>query len=330
MPRRRITFRQLETFAAVVRHRSFSKAAEALHLTQPAVSLQIRQIVDLLDLPLFEQRGRELALTEAGEEMLKTSSALDDVWTSFEAAIADLKGLKRGRLRVALVTTAKYFLPRMLGDFCRRYPEILVELEVADREHVLARMRTNTDDLYIMLYPPEDLEVTTHPLLDNELVVIAPEDHWAAGRQIELAALSSERFILREPGSGSRRTVDRHLARVGVKLDIKLTVSSNEAIRELVASGVGLAVLSRQALLADPAQQGLCILEVAGFPLRQPWLVVHLRSKLLSLPAKAFLTELQQWVAAQPPDDVAKAPPRATIKRCAPDRPEAGHAARQA
>ncbi|MBN8451327.1 MAG: LysR family transcriptional regulator [Candidatus Accumulibacter sp.] len=294
MPRRRITFRQIETFTAVAQHRSFSKAAEALHLSQPAVSLQIRQIVDTLGLPLFEQEGREAILTAAGEEMLQTARALDDVWGRFEAAIDDLKGLKRGRLRVALVTTAKYFLPRMLGDFCRRYPEINIELAIADRERIVARMRGNQDDLYVMLYPPEDLEVSSFPFLDNEQVVIAPAGHWAAARQIELGELESERFILREAGSGSRRTIDEHLAQLGIRLEVKLTVSSNEAIRDLVASGMGLAVLSRHALPADPATEGLCILDVQGFPLRRPWRVAHLRSKILSLPARAFLDELLQ------------------------------------
>ena len=294
MPRRRITFRQIETFTAVAHHRSFSKAAEALHLTQPAVSLQIRQIVDTLGLPLFEQEGREAILTAAGEEMLRTARALDDVWGRFEAAIDDLKGLKRGRLRVALVTTAKYFLPRMLGDFCRRYPDIDIELAIADRERIVARMRGNQDDLYVMLYPPEDLEVSSFPFLDNEQVVIASAGHWAAARQIELGELESERFILREAGSGSRRTIDEHLAQLGIRLEVKLTVSSNEAIRDLVASGMGLAVLSRHALPADPATEGLCILDVQGFPLRRPWRVAHLRSKILSLPARAFLDELLQ------------------------------------
>ena len=153
-------------------------------------------------------------------------------------------------------------------------------------------MRGNKDDLYIIVYPPENLEVVSHPFLDNELVVIAPVNHWAAAQHIEFGALLGERFILREASSGSRRTIDAHLLLVGAKLDVKLAVSSNEAIRELVASGMGLAVLSRHALPADPARDGLCILDVQGFPLRKPWQVVHLKSKLMSLPARAFLDEL--------------------------------------
>ena len=298
MPRRRITFRQLETFAAVARAGSFTRAAEELHLTQPAVSIQIRQIAETVGLPLFDTSGREIALTAAGEELLAASRNLDDVWNRFESAIADLKGLRRGRLRVALVTTAKYFLPRMLGDFCRKYPDIDIELEIANRERIVERLRANRDDLYVMSYPPEDLDIATHPFLANEHVVIAPTTHWAAGRRIALAELAGEPFILRETGSGSRNAIDRHLAAACLRLKVRLSLSSNEAIRDLVASGMGLGVLSRHALADDPARDGLVLLDVDGFPLHHMWNVVHLRAKLLSLPAQAFLEELVRVAGA--------------------------------
>lgn len=294
MPRRRITFRQLETFAAVARLGSFTRAAEALHLTQPAVSIQIRQIADTIGLPLFEQIGREIVLTAAGDELLATVRTLDDVWNRFESAIDALKGMKRGRLRVALVTTAKYFLPRMLGAFCQRYPEIDIELEIANREKIVERLRCNQDDLYIMSYPPDDLDIVTHPFLDNEHVVIAPATHWAVGQTVTLAALAAEPFLLRELGSGSRHAIDQHTATSGIQLKVRLSLASNEAIRELVASGMGLAVLSRHALGDKLAAEGLAVLEVAGFPLKWPWSVVYLRSKLLSLPAQSFLAALLQ------------------------------------
>jgi DNA-binding transcriptional LysR family regulator len=294
MPRRRITFRQIETFAAVAHAGSFTRAAETLHLTQPAVSIQIRQIADAVGLPLFESNGRGIALTAAGEELLATTRRLDDVWNGFEAAIADLKGLRRGKLRVALVTTAKYFLPRMLGTFCRRYPDIDIALEIANREQIIERMRNNQDDLYIMSYPPEDLDVVTQPFLTNEHVVIAALGHPAVGQRMALAALSEEPFLLRESGSGSRNAIDRHLATLGLRLNVRLSLASNEAIRDLVASGMGLAVLSRHALGSDPARDGIAILDIEGFPLVHAWSVVHLRSKLLSLPARAFRDELLQ------------------------------------
>ena len=300
MPRRRITFRQLETFAEVARQLSFTKAAEVLHLTQPAVSIQIKQIAETIGLPLFEQTGREITLSSAGEELLMTVRELDDVWNRFESSIDDLKGFKRGKLRVALVTTAKHFLPRMLGAFYQRYPDIDIELEIANREKIVQRLNANQDDLYVMSYPPDELDIVSHPFLDNEYVLLAPATHWAVGKTIRLEALAGERFLLREPGSGSRHVIDVHLQATGIALKVRLSLASSEAIRDLVASGMGLTVLSRQALGAHPEQLGLAILDVEGFPLRSMWSVVHLRSKVLSLPAKAFLDDLLKIPANAP------------------------------
>ena len=294
MPRRRITFRQLETFSAVARLQSFTRAAEALHLTQPAISIQIRQIVETIGLPLFEQNGREITLTAAGEEMLATVRELDDVWNRFESAIDDLKGFKRGKLRVGLVTTAKHFLPRMLGDFYRRYPDIDIELEIANRQKIVERLLGNQDDLYIMSYPPEQMDLVSHPFLDNEYLVLAPAVHWAVGRPVSLQELAAEPFLLREEGSGSRHVIDEHMRDSGIQLKVRLSLASNEAIRELVASGMGLTVLSRQALGGLPERDGLAFLDVAGFPLKRKWSVIHLRTKILSLPARAFLEDLLQ------------------------------------
>ena len=297
MPRRRITFRQLETFSEVARQQSFTKAAEALHLTQPAVSIQIRQIVETIGLPLFEQNGREIALTAAGEELLTTVHDLDDAWNRFESAIDDLKGFKRGKLRVGLVTTAKHFLPRMLGDFYRRYPDIDIQLEIANRQGIVERLLGNQDDLYVMSYPPTNLDIVSQPFLDNEYVVLAPEAHWAVGKALTLQELATEPFLLREQGSGSRHVIDQHMRDTGVQLKVRLSLASNEAIRELVASGMGLTVLSRQALGDRPGHDGLAILDVAGFPLKRQWNVVHLRGKVLSLPARAFLADLLRSAA---------------------------------
>lgn len=292
MPRRRITLRQLETFAAVARLGSFTKAAERLHLTQPAVSIQIRQIAETVGLPLFEHCGRELTLTPAGEELLATTRSLDDVWNHFESAIEELKGLHRGKLRVALVTTAKYFLPRMLGDFCQRYPALDIELEIANRARIVDRLRSNQDDLYIMSYPPTDLDIVSHPFLDNDYLVLAPPNHWAVGQRVSLQDLAGEDFLLREAGSGSRNVIDRHMQSTGIQLQVRLALASNEAIRDLAAAGMGLAILSHHAL-GDHLRQGrLVALDVEGFPLRRPWSVVHLRNKVMSLPAQAFLDEL--------------------------------------
>lgn len=292
MSRRRITLRQLETFAAVARLGSFSRAAEALHLTQPAVSIQIRQLAETVGMPLFDQAGRTLRLTAAGDELLASTRRLDDVWNRFESAIDELRGLKRGKLRVALVTTAKYFLPRMLGAFCKRYPDISIELEIANRDRVVERLRNNEDDLYVMSYPPDDLDIVVHPFLDNEMVVLAPLGHWAAERRVSLAELGNEPFLLREPGSGSRRAIDDFARQAGVKLRVRLALGSNEALLELAGTGMGLAVISRHALGERLDGEGLVILDVEGFPLHRPWNLVHLRQKLLPVPARAFLDEM--------------------------------------
>jgi DNA-binding transcriptional LysR family regulator len=190
------------------------------------------------------------------------------------------------------VTTAKYFLPRMLGAFCRRYPEIDIELEIANREKIVERLRNNQDDLYVMSYPPNDLDIVRLPFLDNEYVVIAPTTHWAVGQPVSLTALAKEPFLLRELGSGSRHVIDQHMRDTNTQLKVRLSLASNEAIRDLVASGMGLSVLSRHALGNNPEGDGLAILNVEGFPLKQAWNVVHLSTKILSLPAKAFLDEL--------------------------------------
>ena len=292
MSRRRITLRQLETFSAVARLGSFTRAAEALHLTQPAVSIQVRQLTDTVGLPLFDQAGRSLRLTAAGEALLATTRRLDDVWNGFETTIDALRGLKRGKLRVALVTTAKYFLPRMLGAFCRRYPDISIELEIANRDRIVERLRNNEDDLYVMSYPPEDLDIVVHPFLDNELVVLAPRDHWAAGRRVTLAELAGEPFLLRESGSGSRRAIDDFARQSGISLRVRLALASNEALLELAGTGMGLAVLSRHALGDRLTVEGLVVVDVEGFPLHRPWNLVHLRNKILPVPAKAFLEDM--------------------------------------
>ena len=231
-------------------------------------------------------------MTAAGEELLTTVRDLDDAWNRFESAIDDLKGFKRGKLRVGLVTTAKHFLPRMLGDFYRRYPDIDIQLEIANRQGIVRRLLGNQDDLYVMSYPPSNLDIVCHPFLDNEYVVLAPAAHWAVGKALTLQELATEPFLLREEGSGSRHVIDQHMRDSGIQLKVRLSLASNEAIRELVASGMGLTVLSRQALGDRPGHDGLAILDVAGFPLKRQWNVVHLRGKVLSLPARAFLADL--------------------------------------
>ncbi len=288
------TFRQLRLFLALADHGSVTAAAAACHVTQPTVSMQLRELADAVGLPLHEQIGKRLHLTAAGEALAATARAMLDEWLAFEQAVDAMKGLERGRLRVSLASTAKYFVPRLLGSFCAAHPNIEIALEVLNRDGVVARLRENRDDLYIMSMPPENLDLERHEFLPNPLVLIANEGHRLAGRPLELADLAAERFILRERGSGTRLACDAHFAYHGFVPEVRLALGSNEAIKQAVAGGLGLAVISRHALAARPAGDQLTILDVQGFPLQSRWFTLYPRGKRLSPVAAVFLEHLEQ------------------------------------
>ena len=287
------TLRQLRLFAALAEHGSVTAAAKACHVTQPTVSMQLKDLTDAVGLPLYERVDSRIHLTLAGEDLLRTARAMSDEWAAFVQRVDAMKGLTRGRLRVALVSTAKYFVPRILGRFCARHPDIEIALEVLNRDGVIARLRENRDDLYIMSIPPADIALERHPFLPNPLVVIAAASHPLAGRKrLPLARLARERFILREPGSGTRLACDAHFERAGFVPDVRLEIGSNEAIKEAVAAGMGIAIVSRHALGGKSAGPGLAILGVAGFPLHSNWWILYPRGKSLSPIATRFLEEI--------------------------------------
>lgn len=287
------TLRQLRLFSALAEHGSVTAAARACHVTQPTVSMQLKDLTDAIGLPLYERVDKRIHLTQAGEDLLRTARAMSEEWAAFVQRIDAIKGLTRGRLRVALVSTAKYVVPRILGRFCARHPDIDIALEVLNRDGVIARMRENRDDLYVMSIPPPDIALERHPFLPNPLVVIAAASHPLVGsKRLPLARLARERFILREPGSGTRLACDAHFERAGLVPDVRLEIGSNEAIKEVVAAGMGIAVVSRHALGSKETDPGLAILNVAGFPLHSNWSVLYPRGKSLSPIATRFLDEL--------------------------------------
>jgi DNA-binding transcriptional LysR family regulator len=209
--------------------------------------------------------------------------------------VSDMKGLKKGRLRLAVVTTAKYFAPRLLGPFCQQYPGIDVALKVTNRERVLERLRENLDDLYITGQPPEELDVECRPFLENPLVVLAPYGHpLANSKRIPLKRLTQEPFLMREPGSGTRQALERLLAKHRLKVNVRMELGSNEAIKQAIAGGLGISVLSRHTLALDAATKQIVILDVEYFPIRRHWYVSWPRGKRLSVVASAFLDHLQQ------------------------------------
>jgi len=293
-----VSLRQLRTFEAVARHRSFSRAAEELHVTQPTVSKQIRLLSEEVGLALLEQIGKKIFLTEAGEHLYATCGDWLEAWGRFEQTIADLKGVKKGRLRVAAVTTTKYFMPRLLGPFCAQYPGIDISLEVINRDRLLERLARNQDDIYVMGVPPDGMDIECEPFLDNSLVVLAPASHKLAhlGRTVRFAEIAREDFLVRERGSGTRLTMERLFEERGVPLRVRMELGSNEAIKQAVVGGLGLAVLSDSTIGDDHLRNEVCILDVEGFPIRRSWYLVRSKEKRPSVVASAFLEFLRAHV----------------------------------
>ncbi|WP_448562576.1 LysR substrate-binding domain-containing protein [Trichothermofontia sp.] len=288
------TLHQLKVFEAAARHGSFTKAAEELSITQPTVSSQVKQLSQSVGLPLFEQIGKQLYLTEAGKALLSTCQSVFEELDNFEMKVADFKGTRQGRLRLAVVTTAKYFIPRILGAFCEQYPGIDISLQVTNHEQMVQRMLNNEDDLYILSQPPTDLDLTSHAFLENPLVVVARADHpLAHNRNIPITCLNDEPFIMREMGSGTRDAVQNLFDHHGVVVKVRLELGSNEAIKHAIAGGLGMSVLSKHTLITEAAMtHELTILDVEHFPIKRCWYVSHLAGKQLSVIAQAFLEYL--------------------------------------
>jgi DNA-binding transcriptional LysR family regulator len=294
LPSRLGTLRQLEIFVKVAETRSITRAAEALFLSHSAVSVQVQKLAEAVGLPLHEVVGRQLYLTQAGEEVAQAGHELFADIRRLNDKLDALKGLTAGRFRISVVTTAKYFLPRLLGPFCREYPDIDVEFLVGNRQQIIDRLDQNLDDLYIFSDPPEESDIDCHPFLPNPLAVIASKNHPLSGRKrLEWSQLAGEKFLMREPGSGTRNAVERYLRERGLRLGRTMVIESNEAIKFAVMENMGIAILSAYAL-ANAEQEGLVQLPVEGFPLMTHWSVVQLRSKKLSLIAERFLRFVTQ------------------------------------
>lgn len=284
------TLHQLQILEAIARHGSFTRAAEELELTQPTVSQQIKRLTQTIGLPLFEQLGKQIYLTAAGQEVLAASEIISEKFTELEIAIDELKGLKQGRIDLVASTTAKYFVPRLLGTFRRKHPEIELALHITNQEGVLARLAKNQDDLYFTGRPPSDLDIELRPILENPLVVVAPSNHPLAGKtNIALKELTTEPFIFREAGSGTRAVVENFLAENRVAVDVVIELSSNEAIKQAIAGGLGISVLSQHSLDLETQNGLLTILNVEGFPIQRHWYVIYPAGKQLSVAAQAFL-----------------------------------------
>jgi DNA-binding transcriptional LysR family regulator len=288
---RHATLRQLQVFEAIVRLGSFTRAAEELFLTQPTVSMQIKKLAESVGLPLFEHVGRSVRPTEAGLELYDACRRIFETLANLEMKMADLKGIKQGRLRLGVVTTAKYFAPEVLGQFCQLYPGIEVALKVSNRERIIERINANEDDLYIMGQAPSDqLEIESFRFAPNPLVIMAPRDHPLVGKKnIPLKRIAEEPLILREPGSGIRDAALKRFEEQGLQPNMRMELGSNEAIKHGIVGGLGLSVLSLHTLTLEGPDGPVAILDVEGFPIMRQWYIVYPKGKELSLVAQAFL-----------------------------------------
>ena len=299
MSLRHATLHQLRIFQAVAEHNSLARAAKALHLSPPTLSLQVKQLAETVGQPLFEQLGKKIYLTAAGKILSQASLDISQRMDLLSAELAALQGMERGSLKLAILTTVKYTVPKLLGGFCAAHPGIDVAMVVGNRESLLQRLASNQDDLYIMGQPPQHMNLVCENFADNPLVLVAPPNHPLVGkRRIDPARLRQEPFILREPGSGTRLTMEQFFADQGFSPVNRLEVGSNEAIKQTVAGGLGLAVLSATTVVSELALGELVQLEVKGFPLIRRWYVVYSGGKRLSPAAQAF----KQWLLQHRPN----------------------------
>ena len=293
-----ITLRQLKVFERVARRLSFTRAAEELFLTQPAVSMQIKQFEDAVGLPLFERLGKKIYLTQAGEELYQLSRTIARELDEAEQIIEELKGTESGRLNVSVANTVHYFAIRLLAEFCRRHPKVRVSFKVTNRKGLLQNLEDNEADLLLMGQPPDSQDLVAESFLTNPLVIIAPPGHPLAGQKnIDLREFTHETFIMREIGSGTRNSVERFLAERGVHLTVSMEMNTNGAIKQGVEEGLGLGIVSIHTLERELEGGRLVVLDAESFPILRQWFIVHRAGKRLS----AIATEFADFVRQEAP-----------------------------
>jgi len=281
---------QLRVFEASARLGCFARAAEELHLAQPTVSVQIKKLSETVGFPLFEQVGKRIYLTDAGQRVYSGCNDLFRALSSLEEKLTEMRGMDSGQLQLAVTSSAKNFAPRLLGAFIQRYPGVEASLHINNRSALIERLRNNEDDLYMFAGPPDQQEVMVQAILSNPLVVFARSDHPLAGeKDIAFARLANEPFLIREKGSGTRMATLKLFEQRGLTPKIRMELNTNEAIREAILAGLGVSVLSRYTFGLEPEQTKLVCLDVEGFPLESHWHFVYPVGKHLSVAARAFM-----------------------------------------
>ena len=285
-----LTLQQLRLFEAVPRRGSYTRAAEELFITQPAVSIQIKRLEDQAGLSLFEHVGKKTFPTAAGKMMYDASLDILNRVEDLKNSIEELKGTVKGSLQMSVVTTSKYFIPNLLGAFLQQYPDVEPKLKFTNRARVIERLMNNDDDFVVMGQAPEDNKLESYPFLNNIIGIVAPPDHPLANKKnITIKELAKQRFLIREIGSGTRYVFDQLLEKHGVKIEPYMELGSSEAIKHAVMAGLGIAVLSLHSVQLERDVKKLTVLDVEGFPLKRRWYAVHLKGRKLSLVAQTFL-----------------------------------------
>lgn len=283
---------QLSVFEAVARHGNFTKAGEELFMAQPTVSVQMKKLTETMGTPLIEQIGKRIYLTEAGKSLYASCQEVFGTLHKLDSKLASLGGMAAGRLQLAVSTTARHFAPRMLADFAKHHPNIQLSLQIHNRHGLLERMADNLDDLYIFDNPPnpDEQPVVTQRILPNPMVAFAAPDHPLAGRKkIPFAEFAREPFLMREPGSGTRMVAEQLFQENGADINVRMELASNDAIREAIASGLGVSILSRYTLGQEAPQEQLALLDVVGLPVEHHWVFAYPIGKQLPATAENFM-----------------------------------------
>lgn len=287
------TLRQLEILLAVHDHGSISGAAKNLFLTQPTVSMQMKKLSDAIGAPLYNIHNREMTFTLEGLETVKTAVEVLDSFSRLDRSLSDMKELKSGTLRIAVVNTSQYFMPHLLGPFCERFPEINIQLKVGNRQQTIDRLHRGVEDFYVFSHPPQEMDNESIEFLENPLIAVAYEGHpLTKKKRVTLNQLCEEPFLMRESGSGTRHAIEEFLKQQGKTLNVRMTIESNEAIKHSVMSKIGISILSAHTLTYG-GQSGLIPLHVSGLPIHSQWYFVWSKGKRTTVIADEFLKFVQ-------------------------------------
>ncbi|HEX4944418.1 MAG TPA: LysR family transcriptional regulator [Usitatibacteraceae bacterium] len=281
---------QLRVFEASARLGSFTRAAQELHMAQPTASVQLKKLSETVGVPLFEQVGKRIYLTDAGRRLYLGCQEVFRAFSAIEESLAGMRTLEAGRLRLGVSTTGMCFAPRLLGAFVGLHPGVEISMQAHNRQTLVERLAGNEDDLYLFADAPELEDVVAQELLPNPLVVLARDDHpLAAEKNIAFERLAREPFLVREEGSGARRIMMRLFHQHGLVPKVRMELGTNEAIKEAVLAGLGIAIMSRYTFGLDPESSRYVCLDVAGFPIENHWYFVYPAGKQLTAAARAFL-----------------------------------------